>query len=73
MRSQAKADAEIAPKVCGTDKALDTSVKPEHQSKSVIQATLLLLPKESSSIPGQKTHLQKHPMISEENITTFFT
>ena len=36
MRSQAKA-VEVAPKVHETDKALDPHVKPEHQSKSIVQ------------------------------------
>ena len=36
-RSQAKAAREVAPKVHGTNKALDPHVKPEHQSKSVVQ------------------------------------
>ena len=37
MRSQANAAGEVLSKVQGTDKALDPHVKPEHQSKGVIQ------------------------------------
>ena len=37
-RSQAKAAREVAPKVHGTNKAIDPHVKPEHQSKSTVQA-----------------------------------
>ena len=37
MRSQAKVAGEVDPKMHETDKVPDPHVKPEHQSKCVIQ------------------------------------
>ena len=48
IRSQAKAAREMAPKVHGTDEALNSHVKPDHQSKSTVQTAHATAPKRSS-------------------------
>ena len=48
MRSQTKAVREVVPKVHETDKALNPHVKPELQSKSVIQTASTPAPKRSN-------------------------
>ena len=48
MKSQANAVREVALKVHGTDKVLDPLVRPEHQSKSVVQTAIIPAPKRSN-------------------------
>ena len=48
MKFQAKAAGEMVPKMHGINKVLDPHVKPEHQSKSIVQTAPTPVPERSN-------------------------